>query len=199
MPDTLLIPGLNGSPADHWQRHWARERRNASVVEQDDWTCPILSDWRERLDARLASSPGAFLVAHSLGCLLVASYARRLQSRKIAGAMLVAPCSLDVAMDMHPCMINFGSAPLDSLPFPSLVVGSLDDPYMGVERLEYHARCWGSDLTTIGMAGHINVASGFGRWPAGYDFLDRLKRQAGNNRRVAPKPVRSSGGAFPAN
>lgn len=178
MIDTLLIPGLNGSSDEHWQRHWARDQTRSAVVEQQDWTCPVLEDWQEELDKALSDVDGAFLVAHSLGCLLVASYAKRSQAARIRGALLVAPCSLETTSRMHPCMVDFGSAPLDPLPFPSLVVGSLNDPYMSVEELERHAWAWDSELTTIGFAGHINVASGFGRWPAGYDLFDRVLHRA---------------------
>lgn len=176
MIQTLIVPGLNGSSDAHWQRHWARERVGSSVVEQENWTCPVLAHWQTKLDEALSNTDGAFLVAHSLGCLLAASYAGRHQAGLIRGALLVAPCSLEAALGMHPCMIDFGIEPLDHLPFPSLVVGSLNDPYMSVPQLEHHVKAWGSELTTIGFAGHINVASGFGRWPEGYDFLERLAR-----------------------
>jgi predicted alpha/beta hydrolase family esterase len=75
-------------------------------------------------------------------------------------------------------MIEFGGEQLTRLPFPSLVVGSLNDPYMTVTELERHVLAWESDLTTIGFAGHINVASGFGRWTEGYGLFERLVRAA---------------------
>lgn len=172
---TLILPGLNGSPEGHWQRHWATEHSSASIVEQEDWNCPVIEDWQAELDRALSVVEGAFLVAHSLGCLLAASYAERGNADKIRGALLVAPCSLEVTLRLHPCMIEFGHEPLARLPFPSLVIGSLNDPYMSVPDLERHVRGWGSDLATIGFAGHINIASGFGRWPEGYSFFNRLK------------------------
>lgn len=178
MIPTLILPGLNGSPEGHWQRNWAQEQSDAWVVEQEDWTCPVLDDWQDQLDRALSEVEGAFLVAHSLGCLLAASYARCGIAAKICGALLVAPCSLDVTLRLHPCMIEFGEDQLARLPFPSLVVGSLNDPYMSVTDLEQHVRAWGSQLTTIGFAGHINVASGYGRWDEGYVLFDRLVRSA---------------------
>jgi predicted alpha/beta hydrolase family esterase len=178
MIDTLIIPGLNGSSNEHWQRHWARNHAQAVVVEQDDWACPVLDDWQEKLDEALSATDGAFLVAHSLGCLLVASYAQRRLASRIRAALLVAPCSLEATLQMHPCMVDFGNEPLGHLPFRSLVVGSLNDPYMSVAQLERHVRAWGSELATIGFAGHINVASGFGPWPEGYTIFHRLVRQA---------------------
>lgn len=178
MTTTLLIPGLNGSSHEHWQRHWVRDNADAAVVEQDDWSCPVLTDWQKTLDEALSDTDGAFLVAHSLGCLLVASYASRPQARKIRAALLVAPCSLEETQRLHPCMIDFGSEPLDRLPFPSLVVGSLDDPYMSTLQLNRHAKAWGSQLISLGTVGHINVASGFGQWTDGYDLHTRLTRYA---------------------
>lgn len=168
------MPGLNGSPEGHWQRHWARERSGASIIEQEDWNCPVIEDWQAELDRALSKVEGAFLVAHSLGCLLAASYAGRSMAGKIRGALLVAPCSLEVTLRLHPCMIEFGDEPLARLPFPSLVIGSLNDPYMSVPDLERHVKAWGSDLATIGFAGHINIPSGFGRWAEGYGFFERL-------------------------
>jgi predicted alpha/beta hydrolase family esterase len=144
------------------------------VVEQDDWTCPVIEDWQAKLDEALSRIDGVFLVAHSLGCLLVASYAKRSLSKRIRGALLVAPCSLDTAISLHPCMIKFGREPLERLPFPSIVIGSLNDPYISPEQLGRHARAWGSELSVIGLAGHINVESGFGRWREGYGLFERL-------------------------
>lgn len=197
MVATLLIPGLNGSSDSHWQRYWARDHADAFVVEQDDWTCPVVGDWQAKLDEALLNTDGALLVAHSLGCLLVASYANRALSRRIRGALLVAPCSLDAAIGLHPCMNSFGSVPLDRLAFPSLVVGSLNDPYMSPDQLERHARAWGSELSVIGFAGHINVESGFGRWREGYGLFQRLV--LGEKRFVADarQPQQQKHGAVP--
>ncbi|WP_425336193.1 RBBP9/YdeN family alpha/beta hydrolase [Sinorhizobium numidicum] len=67
--ETLILPGLNGSPEGHWQRHWARDRSDSRVVEQDNWPCPDLHSWLERLVSAIEASPGDVkLVAHSLGC-----------------------------------------------------------------------------------------------------------------------------------
>lgn len=65
------------------------------------------------------------------------------------------------------------------LPFPSLVVGSLNDPYMPFDRLKSLSEKWGSHLIDLGHAGHINVASGFGRWSHGYELLKLLNSTKG--------------------
>lgn len=97
MYPTLILPGLNGSPDGHWQRHWPRERSNASVVEQEDWNCPVIEGWQDELDEALSQVEGAFLVAHSLGCLLAASYAGRSKADKILGA---AGCAMFAGSDV---------------------------------------------------------------------------------------------------
>jgi len=97
------------------------------------------------------------------GWSLAANLANHRLASRVRGALLVAPCDLETTEKLHPCVINFGLMPRARLPFPSLVVGSLNDPYMSVERLRLTARCWGSALIDLGDAGHINIASGFGR------------------------------------
>ncbi|MCT7664764.1 RBBP9/YdeN family alpha/beta hydrolase [Shinella kummerowiae] len=180
--DTLILPGLNGSPETHWQRHWARDNPESRVVEQFDWACPDRESWLQQVEQQVEMvGNDVWLVGHSLGCVLAAHFAQSRLASRVCGALLVAPCDLDTTETLHPCIIRFGAMPQVRLPFPSLVVGSLNDPYMPVDRLRQTARAWGSDLVDIGDAGHINIASGFGRWTAGYDFLDLLKARAGRS------------------
>ncbi|MDK1493923.1 alpha/beta hydrolase [Sinorhizobium sp. 7-81] len=174
--ETLILPGLNGSPDDHWQAHWARDNAGSRVVEQDSWTCPDLDSWMGCLERAIEAAPGDVgLVAHSLGCLLAANLASHRLTSRVRGALLVAPCDLETTEKLHPCVINFGGMPRSRLPFPSLVVASINDPYMSVERVRLTARCWGSALIDLGEAGHINIASGFGRWQTGYALFDLLR------------------------
>lgn len=173
--ETFILPGLTGSGEGHWQWHWARDNQNAVFVEQDDWTCPRLADWRDNLEAALDGSDGAWIVAHSLGCLLTANMVRSPHVKKIRGALLVAPCDLVATEALHPCVLKFGDMPLDPLPFPSLVVASLNDPYMSFDKVKAVAGSWKSALIDIGAAGHVNIGSGFGRWTGGYDLLDLLR------------------------
>lgn len=177
--DTLVLPGLNGSSEAHWQRHWARDNPESRIVEQHNWACPQREDWLLELERQVEMiGRDVWLVGHSLGCVLAARFAESRLAGRIRGALLVAPCDLDTTENLHPCIIRFGAMPRRRLPFPSLVVGSLNDPYMPVDRLRRTAQAWGSDLVDIGEAGHINVASGFGRWSAGYDFLELLKERS---------------------
>ena len=178
MCTTLIVPGLNGSDEGHWQRHWLLDDPQARLVDQDNWQCPVLEDWIDRLESALSAVESAYIVAHSLGCPLVANMASRASAAKIRGALLVAPAHLDRVEAMHPCIVRFGAFPQQPLAFPSLVVGSMNDPYMDPEELAQTATSWGSDLVNLGSVGHINIAAGFGRWPQGYALFDRLKSTA---------------------
>ncbi|GGD21691.1 alpha/beta hydrolase [Aureimonas glaciei] len=167
MVTTLIIPGYRGSEASHWQRHWARDLPDSEVVEQEDFGRPILSEWLHALEARLAAAPGAILVAHSLGCALVAHLATRPSAAHVGGALLVAPADVDLLARDHPDFEDFAPMPRETLPFASILVASRNDPFMRFGRAAALAEDWGSGLVDLGMAGHINVASGFGPWPEG--------------------------------
>ncbi|MDO1583797.1 RBBP9/YdeN family alpha/beta hydrolase [Rhizobium oryzicola] len=195
MVDTLILPGLNGSGEAHWQRIWVRERPDCRVLEQENWACPDLRKWRARLEEELAGSEAVILVAHSLGCILAASLAWSPYARKIQGALLVAPCDMKKVEELHPCAVHLDQFPNNPLPFPSLAIGSANDPYMDPASLQRHAAWWGSDVKSLGAVGHINVASGFGRWSQGYaiydDFVERLNRRDTSAKPQQRLPVRT--------
>jgi predicted alpha/beta hydrolase family esterase len=64
--------------------------------------------------------------------------------------------------------------PLLSLPFPSIVVASNNDPRVELKRAELFAMAWGSRLVVVEWAGHINEDSGVGDWAAGKALLRQL-------------------------
>jgi len=172
----LIIPGWQGSGAGHWQRRWLDVDADASIVEQDDWHAPKLEAWLARLDAAIRRTRQPILVAHSLGAVLVAAYAKRYPRNNIAGALLVAPADVDSLPSDHP-LADFTTVPLTRLPFPSILALSRNDPYISVERGRLFASRWGSELVDIGHAGHVNAESGHGHWPAGFRLASELGRQ----------------------
>ncbi|PDT17817.1 hypothetical protein CO670_05190 [Rhizobium sp. J15] len=188
MSDVLILPGLFGSGDGHWQQHWLQDQPDSRCVTQDDWDHPRLDRWLPRLESALEEAGEAYLVAHSLGCLLAARLAGQSAARRVKGALLVAPCDLPATEILHPGQISFEEMPVASLPFPSIVVGSMNDAYMTVDRLSLFGRLWNAETRNIGLAGHINIASGFGRWRNGYRLLDALKRRTGARRRIASMP-----------
>jgi predicted alpha/beta hydrolase family esterase len=191
MGGTLIIPGLHGSPDGHWQTVLQNQTPFAHRVEQDDWDAPILDRWLERLVSSADANPGAIAVAHSLGCILVAHAACRHPDIKIGGALLVAPADVDSNIAAFPQLRNFAPMPTAPLPFPSIVVASTNDPFMSLYRAQALAAIWGSELVNMGAAGHINIAAGYGRWPAARNLVSALAFKA----ETATKSVRLTSAA----
>ena len=170
----LLLAGWLDSDPAHWQSRWAAlygDRR----VEQDDWLWPKRGDWMARLDeVVLESAEPAVLIAHSLGCHLVAAWAAHSRhTARVQAALLVAPPDTERA-DMPPNVFNWRPVVRSSLPFASLVVISSDDPYCDAERARGMARDWGAAAVDIGLCGHVNSGSGLGDWPEGRVLLHGL-------------------------
>jgi predicted alpha/beta hydrolase family esterase len=166
--DILIVPGRTNSGPDHWQSRWQRHLKTARRVEQTDWDQPICADWVANIvaDVRGATRP-AILVAHSCGVSAVAHAAPLLGEVGIAGAFLVAPADLDGSDEWPAAHGGFAPTPMERLPFPSRLIGSSNDPHCHVERAKEFAAAWGSDLSIVANAGHINTASGHGPWPEG--------------------------------
>jgi predicted alpha/beta hydrolase family esterase len=178
--DVLILAGLWNSGPQHWQSLWQQRNPKWMRAAHRDWTNPTRDEWVAELDAAIADCKGApILVAHSLGCILAAQWARSGSPLKVAGAFLVAPS--DVEASSYPIdAAGFAPVPMQKLPFPSMVVASSDDPYVSLERARGFAGSWGSWFVEIGNAGHINADSGHGEWPEGErmlaDFCDQITR-----------------------
>ena len=58
----LILPGWQGSSAEHWQSHWQRSLPNSARVEQQDWLNPLRADWVAALNQANLSANYAGLV-----------------------------------------------------------------------------------------------------------------------------------------
>ncbi len=179
----LILPGWQNSGPAHWQSLW--ESGHGYVrVEQHDWQRPLRGDWIARLEdvvldqsARVPGEP-ITLVAHSLGCLLVAAWAAiSRNTQRVACAMLVAPGDVEREA-LRPVLTSWSPIALAPLPFPSLLMGSQNDPYCSFERARYFADAWGADFIDYGQCGHINGESGLGGWSEGHQMLRALQQRA---------------------
>jgi predicted alpha/beta hydrolase family esterase len=172
----LILPGYGDSGPDHWQSRWEAADPACRRVVQRDWLMPKLEEWLATLERHVAEceSPPV-LVAHSLGCSLVAHWGKGSGARaRVKGALLVAPADVDSPAHTPDEVRSFSPIPLVRFPFPSVVVASTDDPYSTMDRAQLFARAWGSRLVTLSGAGHINADAGFGEWPAGRALLTEL-------------------------
>ncbi|MGW0200875.1 RBBP9/YdeN family alpha/beta hydrolase [Nonomuraea sp. NPDC003201] len=69
---------------------------------------------------------------------------------------------------------TFTAVEATPLHVPGLVVSSDDDPYCSPEVASRLAAGWRLHHVSVGSAGHINSASGLGRWDSGRELLARL-------------------------
>jgi predicted alpha/beta hydrolase family esterase len=170
----LILPGFGGSGPDHWQTLWEHSVAGARRVEQGDWEAPVFGEWMSVLRAAIAECTVApVLVAHSLGCAMVAHLAAD-GDVELSGALLVAPADVEEVSLMYPELEDFAPMPLETMPWPSMVVASDDDVYVGPERAKGFADAWGADFLLLNGSGHINAESGLGSWPLGRALLQRL-------------------------
>ena len=204
----LNLPGLDGSGEQHWQTAWDAAGVCTARVQQSSWAAPQRAAWVAALDAAVAGAEApVVLVAHSLGCALVAFWAavrpcarlvstpklspRRLTRKRacaqehggephagrVRGALLVAPA--DTERDTAPAAVaSFTPLPRAPLPFPALLAASANDPYCAPHRAAEFAAAWRAELHDVGALGHINAASGLGDWPQGQALLQQLLSRA---------------------
>jgi hypothetical protein len=168
----VIIPGINGSDADHWQSLWQAEwGASASRISPSSWDEPDLDDWCRAIDRAVDehSSADVVLVAHSLGCLAAACWVVRHQP-DIRGVFLVAPP--DNAGPNFPAEApTFTAVDATPLHVPGLVISSDDDPYCAAEVAPRLAAGWRLRHVSVGPAGHINSAGRLGGWDAGRALL----------------------------
>jgi predicted alpha/beta hydrolase family esterase len=168
----FIIPGLGSSGPGHWQTWLERTNPAFTRIEQREWDAPDRHEWVETLEQALAGEDlsRVVLVGHSLGCATIAHWAGQ-YGHRIKGALLVAPSDVETAHYAAFPTTGFGPMPLARLPFPSKLVMSQNDQWATPARAWQFAKAWGSALVNIGEAGHINLASGYGPWPAGLELL----------------------------
>lgn len=176
----LFVPGLRDHVEDHWQTHAARDFPGSVTV------APLNEDRLSRaarvaaLDAALQAIAGDVVIAaHSAGCLMVAHWALA-PTRPIKAALLATPADVE-----HPLPLGYPTyddlsrngwlpIPRAALPFPTLVVASLNDPLASFERVEGMSCDWGAELHDAGTVGHLNPVAGFGPWLDGHNLIERL-------------------------
>lgn len=175
--DVWLLPGWQNSDAEHWQSRW-QQRYGYQRLEQHDWQRPLRGDWSARLQEQLVDAPTpVVLVAHSLGCVLTAWWATHspLARTKVRAALLVAPADVEQG-DLRQQLPGWSPMALQTLPFPSVLVGSENDPYCTQVRAEAFSKAWGSQWVNAGAAGHLNSASGLADWNTGHALLEQMMK-----------------------
>lgn len=174
MTKYFIVPGLGNSGPEHWQTYFEKSGSNFSRIEQAEWDSPVCEEWISTIDNILLDHDlsSTVLIGHSLGCLAIVHWANKYK-RIIKGALLVAPSDAEASVYTFPAK-GFSPIPLEKINFKSIVVASSNDIWVSIERAEYFANCWGSDLVNLGASGHINVASGHTKWNEGLQILQTI-------------------------
>ena len=197
-PPVLTVPGLNNSGPAHWQTLWEQQLGDCHRVELGMWDRPHRNTWVNKLNLAIREHDRpVLLVAHSLGCLTVAWWAHfegREAASRVAGALLVAPPEVDF-FPLDPRLETFAPTPQHELPFPSILVASRNDPYMGFRTAQRLAKAWGSRFADAGKSGHINADSQLGDWQFGQFLLGLLLKRRSHLSQVADGEGAATGGA----
>jgi len=165
--DIFFIPGLGGAGPEHWQSRWQARLSTGHRVELPKADKPERDAWVGVVaDAVNLSQRPVVLVGQGLGIATIVNALPKLVA-DVRGAFLVAPPDLDRA-GLKPRGIKaFGPYPRDPLPFPSILVGSRNDPSCDIAVAEDIAAAWGSLFVDAGEAGSIDAEAGYGPWPEG--------------------------------
>lgn len=171
MVNLVFMAGIGNSEPEHWQSRWAKSHPGSVWVEPPSWDAPVRDQWVAALkrDALRASRP-TVIVAHSLGCLVVAEAAEDLAKSGVVGAFLVSVPDTE-GPKFPSCAVGFKHATSLALPIKSMIIASTDDPYGSYEHSARVAKLWGSTLAAVGAKGHINSGSNVGDWVEGQRLL----------------------------
>ena len=174
----LILPGWQNAGPTHWQSRW-QALHGFERMQQADWAWPRCGDWMAQLEEAVLADPClTALVAHGLGCQLVAAWAAHTRhAAHIKGALLVAPPDT-ARSDMPPQLFTWRGIVCPRLPFPALLIWSTDDPFCTIDRALAMAADWGAEALSLGDSGPINGDSDLGDWPEGLPCLRRFTAAA---------------------
>ncbi|EKN64501.1 hypothetical protein BABA_23173 [Neobacillus bataviensis LMG 21833] len=169
----LIIHGLGGSGAGHWQSWLAKEltNRNYHVCYPtfSSFDAPNRVVWLEELHAAIKTIPANHqltVVTHSLGCLLWLHYAAKHNKLIAKQVILVAPPSptviLSEAKTFYPVPLKKSN--LSRAAEETLFIHSTNDPYCTMKDAKSYLNL-GFPSIVLPNSGHINIDSGHGKWP----------------------------------
>ena len=178
---TVIVHGWQGNEAEHWQTWLAGQLADAGrevrYPDLPDAATPGLDAWRGALHHALHGLPddGFDVLCHSLGVLLWLHHVHAATGPRPARVALVAPPSPHTGI---PELAAFLPVPLeiDALRHAAdgtVLICSDNDPYCPEGAALAYGRAVKLPTTVLPGAGHINVESGYGPWPAVLDWCGR--------------------------
>lgn len=177
----VVVPGLRGHVADHWQTRLAAKLPRVRVVPSFGRDKRDLAGRVADLEQVVGDAPGPItIVAHSAGVLTTLHWAARHDTGTVQGALLATPPDLANPLPAeYPSLDELRASgwlpiPRDVLPFPSIVAASSNDTLGDLERVRGLAAAWGSRFLEVGPVGHLNPAAGYGEWSLAEDLVAAL-------------------------
>lgn len=172
----IIVHGWDAAPDSNWFP-WLK-----SNLEEDQIECivpmmpnsalPKLEEWVSHLKKIIESqavSPESriILIGHSLGCITIAHYLARLQSKPVHGCIFVAGFSgniritaikefYETAVDLRKAKEKTGK---------SISIISLDDRAVPAEKSREFARALGSEIVEVNGYGHFTGSEGVRKLP----------------------------------
>ncbi|ORC16023.1 MULTISPECIES: RBBP9/YdeN family alpha/beta hydrolase [Rothia] len=172
----LLSPGYTNSGPDHWQTHLHSSYESFERVQHSKWDYVEREPWIQELEQAMSTlDEELILIGHSCGANVIAQWSHTASPHlpKVKAAILVAPANVDDS-SLPPEITAQSPLPYKRLPFPALVIGSDNDPYISQEDLENLAQAWGAELVVVPGAGHLASADGYGAWPEIVTHIEKI-------------------------
>lgn len=178
MVHTVIVPGVGGSEAQHWQSWLQQQLVSSSRVQQKHWDRPVLNEWVAQFVKTVAAIKSPVqIVAHSFGCLTsVAALAEHPELNvQVKNLVLVAPANParfgEAGFARHSLTDYKAYFHGLSIDVPTTLLISENDPWLGYVDALQLAESWKLTPINLGPVGHINVASGFGPFPEILNYL----------------------------
>ena len=178
MIHSIIVPGVGGSEAQHWQSWLQQQLVSSSRVQQKNWQRPVLNEWVAQFVKTVAAVKAPIqIVAHSFGCLTsVAALAEHPElNAKVKNLLLVAPANPARFGESGFARHSVGNYQQYfhqlKLAVPTTLLISENDPWLSYVDALQLAQAWQLTPINLGQVGHVNVASGFGPFPDIFNYL----------------------------
>ena len=175
--DLLIVPRIGGPAEGDWPSRWRAKLSTARFVHPKDPADRRREAWTEAVAgaAREAERPALF-VGHGLGAAAIADAATALDGADVRGAFLVTPPD---GRGLERLAGPEWAPVRASLPWPSVVIASRNDPEGAYDAVAALAADWGAELIDAGESGGLDAKSGHGPWPEGLMRLAAFIRGIG--------------------
>ena len=172
----LILHGLGGSDYPHWQSQLAvdliKENYVVSFPQMPNRDNPNLQQWKDYLKKEISHFNPQIVVCHSLANVLWFHICDELDI-SLDKLMLVAPVSINRSIEEAKTFYPY-PIPKDLKSKEIIMAASTNDPYMSIEEAISLQSKLNVGMKIMENAGHINVASGFGRLECALDWIKRV-------------------------